>query len=88
MDSQAKKDTFFTVAFLMLRAYGLDFLHRAELLIIQNLIKVHNNFIQQSTDMEGGIIATEERTARKGHPPPPQPAAIVVFVMRVDPTFV
>ncbi len=53
----------------MLRAYGLDFLHRAELLIIQNFIKVHNNFIQQSTDMEGGI-AIEERTARIGHTPP------------------
>ncbi len=54
----------------MLRAYGLDFLDRAELLIIQDLVKVHNNFIQQSTDMEGGI-AIEERTARIGQPPTP-----------------
>jgi hypothetical protein len=68
----------------MLRAYGLDFLDRAELLIIQNLIKIHNNFIQQSADMEGGI-AIEERTTRIGHPPP---ASIVIFVMRVDRTFV
>jgi hypothetical protein len=61
----------------MLRAYGLDFLDRAELLIIQYFIKVHNNFIQQSTDMEGGI-ATEERTARKG-PPPSPPTAVVIL---------
>jgi hypothetical protein len=64
----------------MLRAYGLDFLDRAELLIIQDLVKVHNNFIQQSTDMAGGIFyAIGERTART--------APIVIFVMRVNPTF-
>jgi hypothetical protein len=65
----------------MLHAYGLDFLHRAELLIIQDLVKVHNNFIQQSADMEGGI-AIEERTARIEHlfsPSPPHTTPIVIF---------
>jgi hypothetical protein len=78
IDSVVKKFYFFIGAFLMLRAYGLDFLDRAELLIIQNLVKVHNNFIQQSTGMEGGI-AIEERTARKGPPPPPPPRRPLSF---------
>jgi hypothetical protein len=34
-------------------AYSLDFFHRAELLVVQDLVEVHNDLIQQS-DKEGG----------------------------------